>query len=1263
MSAIGQKQNIKFEHFGTDQGLSQSNVMCILQDSRGFMWFGTRDGLNKYDGYKCTVYKNDAGDSTSLCNNFIRSIMEGCNGDIWIGTSGGLCRYDRNTNRFYSYRHDPATDKSISSNVVTSIFEDSERGLWIGTEEGLNKFDRIKNKFIRFTYKPNDKNSLGGSFVRTIFEDRQHNLWIGTADGGLNLYNRRSKTFTRFQHSENDSKSIASNNIYTLFEDSKNRLWVGTNDAGLDLLNRSSGEFYHFRHDDHNQNSLAGDVVFAINEDNQHNLWIGTENKGISIFDPQKRIFYTYQNDAADNASLINNSIYAIYKDKKNSMWIGTFSGGADKVDPDAQKFAHYKHILSKNSLSDNNVLSIIEDSKKNIWIGTDGGGLNLFDPKTRKFTHFRHKPTDKNSICGDYVLSICEDSRGNIWTGTWGNGVTVFNREKHTFLHFKNNPANGSSLSNNNAWKIMEDKEKNIWIGTYGGGLNLFDPRTNSFAHFQFNEKDKTSLSGNNIQFIFEDSDGRLWVSTDGGGLNLFDKKNKTFSRFVHSDRENSICNNSAATIFEDRNKNLWIGTMDGLSCLEKKTNRFINYSTKDGLPNNVIFGILEDSEGLLWISTNKGIACFDPVRKQVKKFGISDGLQSNEFKQQAFCKSSDGSMYFGGTNGFNQFFPDSIKDNHAAPPLVLTALQIFNKEVLISDDAAISPLTKSISETKELLLSYKHSVITFEFASLHYTTTEKKQYAYMLEGFDENWNYIGTKRTATYTNLDPGIYIFKVKGLDYAGSWSEVVTSLKVTITPPFWLSWWFKTLSGLFIIGCFITIYRIRVKTITKQKAILEQQVKERTAEVVAQQKELSKHVEVLASLKESLEQEKYLLDSLMNHMPDAIYFKDKESKFVRVSKYMVNKHLGDRPGAAINDLIGKSDFDLQDEHHAREAYEDEQEIQKTGKPKIDYIEKEISKDGTERWVTTTKLPLFNPQGEVAGTFGISRDVTKIKMLEQERHDAELEKAVAQGKFEIASDFMHDIGNAVVGFGSYLTRIRRLQYEERSDNLQNLAKFFEKQRAAITIAIGEAKANALVKMLNSMAQTQKANQAEINQSITEQLNIISNIQEILNIQRQYVTGHETQERKPVNMRHIINDSLSMLFASVEKTGIEVSLNISQELPIIKGDRTKLIQVLLNVLRNSIEAIDNNSREKVITIIVHAKAGKLIVETEDSGHGFNKEISDQLFKKGYTTKTGASGLGLYSSRTIMESHEGSIYVTSAGEGKGAVATLEFKV
>jgi signal transduction histidine kinase/ligand-binding sensor domain-containing protein/DNA-binding response OmpR family regulator len=832
-----QNKHLKFEHLQTDAGLSQSNVLCILQDSRGFMWFGTRDGLNKYDGYKFTVYKNDAKNKNTISNNLITDIIEDRKGNLWIATrGGGLNKFLRDKNQFINFKHNKNNDNSISSDLINTVVQDKDGFFWIGTEDGgLNKFDEGKNLFIHYS-AGNDNKSLGDISVQDIFEDSQDNLWIGTQNGGLNLLDRKTNTFTRFMNNQKDCKSISHNDVYSIFEDSKHRLWISTN-GGLNLLNRKAGTFTCYKNDPRNVNSLPVNKLRAIQEDNDGNIWIGTENGGISIFNPETGTFRNYQNDEIDKTSLSDNSIYAICKDAKGNMWIGTFAGGVDFLNTDNSKFTYYNHSSSKNSLSYNKVLNIYEDSKDNVWIGTDGGGLNLFNQKTGNFTHMLHEDGNKNSICGNYVLNIKEDSQGNIWIGTWGDGITIYNKQKNSFKHFKNDPANPNSLSINNAWFIYEDKEKNIWVGTHDGGLNLYNPRNHSFTRYLYDKNDPTSLNNNKVHVIFEDSKGNLWIGTEGGGINLLDKKTGRFKHFIHNEEKNSLSNDIVNCIYEDHEGNLWISTEAGLNCLNTKTYEFTNYSTANGLPNNVIFGILADAKNNLWISTYKGLSMFNDVKKTFKNYDIADGLQGNEFKEMAYCKSRSGEMYFGGNNGFNRFFPDSIKDNSFEPPLVMTDFQVMNKQVPIALDAKDpSPLKKDITETKEITLPYESSVITFEFASLNYTIGGKKQYSYMLEGFDKSWNEVGTKHTATYTNLDPGTYIFKVKGLNNAGQWSSHVLNLQLIITPPFWLTWWFKLLLTLSIVGGSIGFYKMRMRTIKSQKRVLEKQVEERTMQLV-------------------------------------------------------------------------------------------------------------------------------------------------------------------------------------------------------------------------------------------------------------------------------------------------------------------------------------------------------------------------------------------------------------------------------------------
>ncbi|HMH23064.1 MAG TPA: two-component regulator propeller domain-containing protein [Puia sp.] len=1104
ITAGAQQQHIKFQHLGTDQGLSQSNVTCILKDSRGFMWFGTRDGLNKYNGYEFRIYKNIAGEPGSISNNYITDIIEDSRGDLWIATwGGGLNRYDREKDRFSHYRHDAKNTGSLSNDVVNKLMRDKEGNIWIGTDGGgLDILNPANGLFTNYAYDPKNPSSLSDNDVTHIFEDSRSRLWISTFNGGLNLFDRTTHRFTRFQHDEKNAASLASNIVWKTFEDSHHRLWIGTRGGGLDQFDPVHKSFRHFKNDPHNSNSLTHNVVMVICEDTRGNLWIGTENGGISILDPEKEIFHTYRHDDMDNTSLGDNSIYSFYKDAQGTMWIGSYSGGIDVFNQAANKFIHYKHNSFPNSLSDNHVLAIFEDSQGVLWLGTDGGGLNQFDRKTGEFVHYKHQPGNAKSICGDYVLRITEDSQGDLWMGTWGGGITIFNRARNALTQFKNDPDDTTSISDNNIWGFAEDRERNMWVGTYGDGLNLYDRKTSSFRHFKHDATNSNSLSSDRIHLLFCDSKDQLWIGTFDKGLNLFDKQKNRFTRYQHDDKKNSISNNSINCLHEDKQGNIWIGTADGLNLLDRKTGHFSAWSTSDGLPNAMIFGILEDDKNNLWISTNKGISRFNPKTGVFKNFSVADGLQSNEFKAHSNFLSSSGAMYFGGSNGFNEFYPDSIKDNPFVPPLVFTNFQVFNKEVAISDDgAAGNTLKKDITETKEITISYKQSVISFGFASLNYTSVEKKQYAYRLVGFDKKWNNIDIRRTATYTNLDPGKYVFEVKGLNNDGSWSPAISSLQLTITPPFWMTWWFRLSVILIISGSIIAFYRIRMGIVSAQKKGLEEQV------------------------------------------------------------------------------------------------------------------------------------------------------------------AILDKAVRQGKFEMASDVLHDIGNAIVGFGSYMTRVRRMLDQDKPENLRNLAGFFEGNQPAMATAIGEAKADAVVKMLNGIAETQLVNQDQIRKTITEQLNTISHIQEILSIQRQYMTSRDIQERTPVNLRSIVNDCLSMLFSSADQKGIAVLLDMPEDLPTIKGDRTKLMQVLLNLLKNSMEAIGMQDGEKTITIKLQQREDTLILSIRDSGAGFDETTAAQLFVRGFSNKPSGRGASLYSCREIMESHAGLITLTSEGPGKGSLATITFKI
>jgi len=839
ISATAQQPGPKFEHLDINAGLSQNNVLCVIQDSRGFLWFGTRDGLNKYDGYQITIYRNDPKNNHSVANNFISDLIEDRQGNIWVGTrGGGLSRYDREKDQFTTFR---GAGEYLTGNLITSLAEDAQGLLWIGTEDqGLILFDPSTQKFSHYGNKNAESSILNGEYVRDVYVDSRQNIWVGSYGSGLSLVNKKTGAFTRFAHKPSDTSSLCDNRVNTIFEDSRHRLWIGSAGNGLDRMDDPgpAGKFRHFRHNLRGISQLSGNVVYAIGEDDQQNVWVGLENGGLNIYDNHTDRFLHYEHDDIDRTSLSNNSIHSAYRDNIGNMWVGTFSGGMNIYKTNSRRFVHYRHNTDAGSLSNNNVLCIVERRDKKLWIGTDGGGLNLFDPLTKKFTRLLHEEGNPNTIAGNYVLCVREDHHGNVWAGTWADGISVFNPQTKTYRHFSHDPNNPFSLSNNNVYSILLDRDNNYWIGTYGGGLDRYDPSTGHFIHYSSDTgaKAQSLVNTRKIHSIFEDSYGLLWLGTDGGGLFSFDKKTGTFTSFQHSDRKGSLSDNRVGEVYEESGGNLWIGTMTGLNYYDRTRHLFKTYTTDDGLPNNVIFGLLPGKKDELWISTNRGVSLFNTVSGKIRNFSPSDGLQSYEFKEHAHCRSSTGALYFGGVNGFNEFFPDSIHERPSEPPLLITGFQVFNKDLPIAkDDSDPSPLKRSITETKDLCIPYNNSVISFEFASLNYTSRDRKQYAYILEGFDKTWNEVGPKRTATYTNLDPGKYTFKVKGFDYEGKWSPRMATLRLTITPPFWMTWWFRLAGILVVSGMVVLVYRLRIGQIKAQKKRLERLVRQRTEQL--------------------------------------------------------------------------------------------------------------------------------------------------------------------------------------------------------------------------------------------------------------------------------------------------------------------------------------------------------------------------------------------------------------------------------------------
>lgn len=833
--AFSQRRLVHFTHITSGEGLSQSNVLAVLQDSRGYMWFGTQDGLNRYDGYSIKIYRKDRLKAHTISSNYITSLLEDPNGDLWVGTwGGGLNRFDRRTERFTSFRHSNTDSQSLSNDFVSAIVRDRRGNIWVCTaSKGLNVMKAGTHSFVHYRHNPSDPNSISDDLTSCVFEDQLNRIWIGTFSGGLNLFNPSSQTFSVFKHDPARKNSISGNSITCISEDSRHQLWVGTNGGGVNVMAPGSTNFRSYQYRPGQKNGLNNNVIFAVLEDDDHRMWIGSENGGLNVLDPATETFTHYTQNTLEADGLSSASINCLYKDVKGDIWIGTYNAGINMVSRDVNKFIHYKHTLDENSLINNNILSLYEDSRGRMWVGTDGGGLDLFDRRSGKFIHNMQQDGTERSIFGKYVLTICEDGDHNLWVGSFGNGITVFNPDTHRYRHITDALNDSATAKDNHPWCIFRDRSNNMWIGKTRNGIARYDAKRDAFVNYT---EVASGLGNNRVLAIGQDSAGSIWVGTDGGGLNLLNQTTGRFQAFLHRDEDSTtIADNSVNSIYADGKGHLWLGTNEGLSCFSIATGRCRNFHSADGLPNETIFGLLPDSHGALWISTNKGLSKFDPVAGSFKNFDVSDGLQSNEFRQ-AFCRSRTGAMYFGGINGFNEFMPDSIRDNPFDPPLVMTGFLMANKEVAIAADSADpSPLRQSITETETLRLPYNSNLIAFQFASLNYTTNRKKKYSYKLEGFDNTWNDVGGRRTAYYTNLDPGTYVFRVKGLNNEGEWSKKMATLTVIIEPPFWMTMWFRVLMVAVITGLVILFFQCRMQNARKRQRALEDEVNVRTAQL--------------------------------------------------------------------------------------------------------------------------------------------------------------------------------------------------------------------------------------------------------------------------------------------------------------------------------------------------------------------------------------------------------------------------------------------
>ncbi|SEO12303.1 Two component regulator propeller [Mucilaginibacter gossypiicola] len=806
---------ISFDHLTVANGLSQSTVLSFCKDSRGYIWIGTRDRLNRYDARNIKIYNHSYKDPGSIsCNDYVFSVFEDRAKNLWVGTVRGLNRYIPETDSFEHILKDSTNRNSLSDDNIHCIFQDHLGHLWVGTNNGLNMaVTSNSRKFTRFFKKDVIHPGLAGNEIQTIYEDHANNIWVGTVYGltKMTLKNGRY-LFTSFVNSETNPNSLSGNSVQAITEDAAGRLWIGTQSGGLSLYHPESGTFTNFKHDIANSNSLSSNDVRTIMVDKQNKLWVGSIN-GLNIYDPATGLFTFYDHDTENQNSLSNNSIKDIYLDRTGTIWIGTMYGGINIVHPYSIPFKIYRSNKFKNSISGNTVSPLIADAKDNLWIGTDGNGLNYYDKSKNQFTNYINLPANNTSISTNYVKSIYIDKENNLWIGFHQGGLDLFDPATQTFKHHKHDPANPFSISSDIVSCTLEDSQKRFWVGT-ALGLNIFDKKQEQFRTYINDPEHPIRLSTIAVRCIYEDSRHNIWVGTTIG-LNILKDHSLAFVAFKVDERDdNSLKASYINCVTEDRSGTVWIGAYHGgLSRYNSKTNTFKTYTAAQGLPTDNVLRIEQANDGALWISTDNGLARFDPKTEKFKTFTVKDGLPINEFNANSSFRDSNGDIYFGTYNGLVGFNPKYVRDNNYAGPVIFTGLRLFNEPVQINDKTGL--LKQNISLTRQLTFRHDQNVFSLDFTALNYNTPERNKFMYKLDGFEKNWNIVSIP-SATYTNLPTGDYDFLIRGSNSDGLWNKHTASLHIVILPPFWKTWW----AYLIYFGGFCTMLYLVVRFFRKQ-----------------------------------------------------------------------------------------------------------------------------------------------------------------------------------------------------------------------------------------------------------------------------------------------------------------------------------------------------------------------------------------------------------------------------------------------------------
>ncbi len=844
--AQAREETLTVRRLSEAQGFSDSAPQAVIQDQTGFIWVGTANGLNKYDGYTVIRYHKAHG----LAHPSVTALFQDASGVLWAGTDGGgLHRFDPIQQRFTAYRHDPDQPNSLSDDHVTAIVGDAQGTLWIGTTNGLNAYEPLKSAWTRYAFRQDNPQSLSHAAVTALRMDRDGALWVGTVNG-LNRFDAVADAFTRYTHDLADPNSLSSNRITAIQQDGNGQLWIGTADGGVNRFDSASGAWQAYRHDAANPDSLTTDQVLSVLPDRDGIVWIGTDNAGLNRLDAATGVVTAYAHSPERESSLSGNTIRVLFQDRGGVLWIGADGAGVNTFHPNALRafLQQYTPDLQRpeQGLSGGIVTAVAEDRDGALWIGT-ANGLNRLDRLTGTITQYHHQEGNTFSLSDETVSAILEDRRGNLWVGAWQKGLNRFDRQTGQFVRYARDFNRPNSLSDDNVSALYEDREGTVWIGTRGG-LNRFEPETDSFFLYASNFVNPAAGPvDDRISAIYEDRQGVLWIGT-WRGLSKFDRATQTFTHYRHDPQNpNSLSFDSVLGMFEDSHGAFWVMTWRGVNRFDRQSETFTPFGEQDGLASANVRKMFEDRAGNLWFATDKGVSRLNLASGAVTNYGEGDGLPKGGILYGGLY-SSWGKLFLGGSDGMVAFFPDRIAPNANIPPIVLTAFTRF------AEGGAQERIIPA-GETVELLST--DSGFSFEFAALDYADSERNQYAYRLEGVSATWVSTGAKRSVEQFNPGVGEYTFSVKGSNDTGLWNESGLQLRVKISPVWWQTWWARGLFGLAalaVVSIAPLAYSVAQTRARKHAEAITEQVRLGNLKLAAARNEAERHAENLRVVNE-------------------------------------------------------------------------------------------------------------------------------------------------------------------------------------------------------------------------------------------------------------------------------------------------------------------------------------------------------------------------------------------------------------------------